>query len=178
MNWTEEEFEKYMNQKIGSNPSPKSKSPGPPGKNSKKQKYNNKKIEIDGIKFDSRDESLYYLYLKECVDEGSVFHFELQPKYELVPKFQYMGENRRAMTYSPDFKITKTDGTNYVVDVKSMGTATQQGELRRKLFEYYYPEIELIWVCRNLKHGDQDGWIKYEDLKKIYRDNKKKKKDV
>jgi hypothetical protein len=86
-----------------------------------------------------------------------------------------MGENRRAITYAPDFKIINSDGSIHVIDVKSMGTATQQGELRRKLFEYKYPELELMWVCRNLKHGDVDGWIKYEDLKKIYRDAKKNK---
>lgn len=141
----------------------------------KKTKYNNKKIEIDGIKFDSKDESLYYLDLKTSKESGNIIDFELQPKYELIPKFKYMGENRRAITYSPDFKIINNDGTSYVVDVKSMGTATQQGELRRKLFEYKYPSIELIWYCRNIKHGI-NGWVKYEDLKKIYRDNKKAKK--
>ena len=165
MNWTEDEFQEYINSVKGQ---PKKQEPA------KKPKYKNKKIEIDGIRFDSRDESLYYLYLKKCRDKRSIVDFELQPKYELVPKFKYMGQNRRAMTYSPDFKIIRLDKSEYVVDIKSMGTSTQQGELRRKLFEYYYSEIELIWVCRNLKHGDLDGWIKYEDLKKIYRDNKKK----
>lgn len=166
MNWTEEEFQEYIYKKTGQ---AKTKEP------EKKKKYNNKKIYIDDIKFDSKDESLYYLYLKECKVKGSVIDFELQPKYELIPKFNYMGQNRRAMTYSPDFLVKRTDGTTYAIDVKSMGTATQQGEIRRKLFEYYYPDIELIWVCRNLKHGDMDGWIKYEDLKKIYSDAKKNK---
>lgn len=141
----------------------------------KKTKYNNKKTEIDGIKFDSKDESLYYLDLKTSKESGNIIDFELQPKYELIPKFKYMNESRRAITYSPDFKIINNDGTSYVVDVKSMGTATQQGELRRKLFEYKYPNIELRWICRNIKHGI-NGWVKYEKLKKIYRDNKKAKK--
>lgn len=165
MNWTEEEFQEYINDK-------KQK---PQGKETKKKsKYNNKKVVIDEIKFDSRDESLYYLYLKDLKAKGLINNFEFQPKYELVPKFKYFGNNRQAMTYTPDFKVTRTDGSTYAIDVKSMGTSTQQGELRRKLFEYYHPGIELIWICRNLKHGDIDGWIKYEDLKKIYRDKKKK----
>ena len=141
-----------------------------------KTKYNNKKIEIDGIKFDSKDESLYYLDLKASKEQGQIKDFELQPKYELIPKFKYRGESRRAITYSPDFKIVYPDGAIYLIDVKSMGTATQQGELRRKLFEYRYPELDLRWVCRNLKHSDGTGWIEYEKLKKIYRDNKKAKK--
>ena len=138
-------------------------------------KYKNKKVEIDGIKFDSRDESLFYLYLKTEKKIGKIKDFELQPKYELIPKFEYMGETRRAITYTPDFKVTCWDNATIVVDVKSMGTATQQGELRRKLFEYKYPDIKLTWICRNLKHGNVDGWIKYEDLKRIYRENKKAK---
>jgi hypothetical protein len=138
-------------------------------------KYKNKKIEIDGIKFDSKDESLYYLLLKEFKEEGAIKDFKLQPKYELVPKFKYMGESRRAITYTPDFKVIHTNDTISVIDIKSIGTATQQGELRRKLFEYKYPNISLIWLCRNLKHGDKYGWIDYDKLKKIYRENKKNK---
>lgn len=139
-------------------------------------KYNNKKVIINEIKFDSRDESLYYLLLKSQKENGLIKDFILQPKYELIPKFEYFGHKRQAMTYTPDFNVIHLDDSMTAVDVKSIGTATQQGELRRKLFEYRYPDIELIWVCRNLKHGDKEGWILYEDLKKIYRDNKKKKK--
>lgn len=166
VNWSEEEFQDFIAKKTGQT---KKEEPA------KKQKYNNKKIYIDDIKFDSRDESLYYLHLKTLKKKGIVKEFELQPKYELIPKFQYQGQNRRAMTYAPDFIVTDSDNNVTVIDVKSMGTATQQGELRRKLFEYYYPELNLIWICRNLKHGDEYGWIVYEDLKKIYRDNKKRK---
>lgn len=136
-------------------------------------KYKNKKVEIDGIKFDSKDESLFYLYLKAEKKIGTIKDFELQPKYELIPKFTYRGEVRRAITYTPDFKVISWDNVTVAVDVKSMGTATQQGELRKKLFEYKYPDIKLMWVCRNLKHGNMDGWIEYEDLKRIYRENKK-----
>jgi len=56
-----------------------------------------------------------------------------------------------------------------------LGTATQQGELRRKMFDYKYPELMLTWVCRNKKYGDADGWIIYEELKKIYSKRKKEK---
>lgn len=165
MNWSEEEFQDFIAEKTG-----QAKKEDP----EKKRKYNNKKITIDGVEFDSRDESLYYLHLKALKEKGLIKKFELQPKYTLIPKFQYQGQNRRAMTYAPDFKVTDAEDNVTVIDVKSMGTATQQGELRRKLFEFYYSDENLVWLCRNLKHGDQYGWIKYEDLKRIYRDNKKK----
>ena len=166
MSWTEEEYQEFINKKTGQTKKDKSE---------KEKKYKNKKVEIDGIKFDSKDESLYYLDLKTCKEAGSIIDFELQPKYILIPKFKYMGESRRAITYSPDFKVIGVNGASYLVDIKSMGTATQQGELRRKLFEYYYPDLELRWICRNLKHSNGSGWIRYEELKKIYRDIKKKK---
>lgn len=138
-------------------------------------KYRNKKITIDNIEFDSKDESLYYLLLKSQKQADLIKDFELQPKYELVPKFEYQGKKRQAITYTPDFNIFHHDNSVTAVDVKSIGTATQQGEIRRKLFEFKYPHVKLIWVCRNLKHGDQDGWILYEDLKKIYAKNKKER---
>jgi len=60
------------------------------------------------------------------------------------------------------------------VDVKTLGTATQQGEIRRKMFLYHYPQIKLTWVCRNLKRATIDGeWILYDDLKKAI--NKEKR---
>ncbi len=141
-------------------------------------KYGNKKVTVDGITFDSKDESIYYLLLKSQKEADLIKDFEIQPKYELIPKFEYQGKKRQAITYTPDFNVIHHDNSITAIDVKSMGTATQQGEIRRKLFEYRYPKINLVWVCRNLKHGDKDGWILYEDLKKIYRENKKRKKEA
>lgn len=141
-------------------------------------KYKNSKTIIDGIKFDSKDESLYYLHLKDLLANKEIADIELQPKYTLIPKFRYFDKNVRAMTYSPDFKVIRNNGSEYLIDVKSMGTATQQGELRRKLFQYYYNDVELIWICRNMKHSDGSGWVIYEDLKRIYREIKKAKKEA
>jgi hypothetical protein len=145
-------------------------------KQPKAPKYRNKKATVDNVSFDSKDESIYYLYLVEQKQNGLIRDFELQPQYELVPAFVYQGRKRKAITYTPDFKIIHNDGHIDVVDVKSMGSATQQGELRRKLFEFKYPDILLRWVCRNLKHGDEYGWIDYDELKKIYAKNKREKK--
>lgn len=133
-------------------------------------KYGSKKITIDGITFDSKDEAKYYEYLKQLKAEGKILNYELQPKYELVPKFKKDGKTYRAVTYSPDFLIYHIDGSQELIDIK--GFSTQQGELRKKLFDYKYPELKLTWLARNLKYGT-DGWIEYEILKKIRRENKK-----
>lgn len=134
-------------------------------------KYNNKKIIIDGIKFDSKDESEYYLYLKEKKENGEIKDFGLQQKFELQPKFKKDGKNYRAITYTVDFAIYKWDGEVVYIDVK--GYSTQQGELRKKLFDYKYQDKKLIWITKSKKYG-VDGWIEYSELKKKRKENKKK----
>jgi hypothetical protein len=126
-------------------------------------KYNSKKVTHDGIEFDSKDEGLYYLYLQEKLEKKEILGFSTQPKYILIDKFEKDGKKYRATTYTPDFRIFHKDGSHELIDVK--GFSTQQGDLRRKLFDSRYTE-KLTWVTRNLKHGDKDGWIEYEDLKR------------
>lgn len=43
----------------------------------KGSKYGAKKIVIDGLKFDSKDEGNYYLYLKKLIAQGRILNFEL-----------------------------------------------------------------------------------------------------
>ncbi|XTR36656.1 DUF1064 domain-containing protein [Paraclostridium tenue] len=126
-------------------------------------KYKNKKVEIDGIKFDSKDESQYYLYLKKQKEDGKIKDFGLQQKFELQPSFKKDGKTYRAITYTVDFAVYKWNGEVEYIDVKGM--ETQQGLLRKKLFDYKYPDLKLTWVAKNLKYG-VDGWIEYSELKK------------
>lgn len=135
-----------------------------------KSKYGAKKITIDGITFDSKDEGRYYLYLKDLKAKGEIANFELQPKYELQPSFKKYGKTHRAITYAPDFLIYHLDGTEELIDIKGM--STQQGEMRRKLFDYKYPNLKLTWIARSLKYSST-GWIEYNQLNKIRRENKK-----
>lgn len=126
-------------------------------------KYKNKKVEIDGIKFDSKDESQYYLYLKKQKEDGKIKDFGLQQKFELQPSFKKDGKTYIAITYTVDFAVYKWNGEVEYIDVKGM--ETQQGLLRKKLFDYKYPDLKLTWVAKNLKYG-VDGWIEYSELKK------------
>ena len=43
-------------------------------------KYNNRKVTLDGIRFDSKDEARYYELLKRKKAQGEILNFELQPK--------------------------------------------------------------------------------------------------
>lgn len=127
-------------------------------------KYNNNKVTVDGIRFDSRAESQYYELLKKHKADGIILSFELQPKFELQPSFKKDGKTVRAITYTADFAVNHHDGTTEIIDIKGM--ETQQGIMRRKMFWYQFPDMKLTWLCRSLKYGDADGWIEYDELKK------------
>jgi hypothetical protein len=132
-------------------------------------KYNAKKSICDGITFDSNDEMLYYQLLKKHKNKGIIKDFELQPTYVLINGFTKNDKKYRQITYTPDFRVYHLDGTIECIDVK--GFSTQQGDLRRKLFDSRYDE-KLAWVSRSIKYGNADGWISYDELKKKRRENK------
>ena len=134
-------------------------------------KYLSKKIVVDGITFDSKDESKYYEALKIRKSKGEIQNFELQPKFTLIEGFKKDGKTYRAITYTPDFTIYHNDGSVEYVDVKGM--TTQQGELRIKLFNWKYRDKKLSIVARSIKYGDKYGFIDYYELQKIRRNNRK-----
>lgn len=136
-------------------------------------KYKNKKVVVDGIEFDSEHESEYYLVLKKEKEQGKIKDFELQKKYVLQEGFKKYGKSYRPITYTVDFVIHHLNGEIECVDVKGM--ETQQGIMRRKMFDFLYPHLKLTWVQKNLKHGDENGWIEYDELKKKRAAAKKEK---
>lgn len=123
-------------------------------------KYGAKKAVVDGIRFDSKVESLYYVYLKDLKGKGELKDFKLQPVYELQPKFEYQGLKRRAINYKADFLVVDNEDKETVIDIK--GTPTTEAKLKRKMFDRY-PDKNLKWIVRNLKRGSEtNGWITYE----------------
>ena len=122
--WTEEQYMDYLGVKQP-----------------KKSKYNNQKTMVDGIKFDSKKEAEYYCQLKLLKQAGEIKDYRLQPRYELQPAFKKNGKKYRAITYIADFAIINNDGTTEVVDIK--GVETQVFKIKKKLFEYMYPDLNL-----------------------------------
>lgn len=135
-----------------------------------RSKYKSKKMVIDGITFDSKDEARYYEHLKILKTKGRIQNFELQPKFTLIPKFKYKDKTERAATYTLDFLIYNIDGTETYIDVK--GYSTQQGEFKFKLLKSQHPDMDFRWIARSLKYG-KDGWIDYKELQKKRKENKK-----
>ena len=130
--WTEEQYQEFVKKKKGLPVEPQSQ---------RKSKYNNKKTMVDGIKFDSKKEAEYYCQLKLLKQAGKIKDYRLQPRYELQPAFKKNGKKYRAITYIADFAIINNDGTTEVVDIK--GVETQVFKIKKKLFEYMYPDLNL-----------------------------------
>jgi thymidylate kinase len=130
-------------------------------------KYGAKKVIIDGIKFDSKMEADYFLYLKQ---QPNVIAFRLQPKFLLQDKFVKRGITFRKIEYKADFDVLYEGGRIETIDIK--GAETEVFKIKRKLFEAKFPQ-ELILLTFVKKHG---GWITIEKLKEIRKVNKKSKK--
>lgn len=135
-----------------------------------KTKYNSKKIEYDGHTFDSKMECDFYKELEKWQQEGKIDLYELQPTYQLQEPFVKYGKRHRAITYTPDFKVLTREGEVILYDVK--GFSSQQGDMRRKMFDYHYPNLTLKWITYVKKCG---GWISVDEIKAIRRKNKREK---
>lgn len=107
----------------------------------RKNKYNNQKTIVDGIEFDSKKEADYYIHLKLLKRAGEIKDIGLQQRFVLQPGFEKNGVKYQPITYVADFVIVNNDGTTDVVDVK--GFETQVFKIKKKLFEYKYPELSL-----------------------------------
>ena len=80
-------------------------------------KYKNKKVEIDGIKFDSKKEANRYCELKLLERAGKIFDLKLQPRFLLQENFKYKNKTYRKIEYVADFEYTE-NGQTVVEDVK------------------------------------------------------------
>ncbi len=107
------------------------------------------KIEVDGIKFRSKLEARTYTRLKE---EGFNFEYEVET-YNIIEKFEFQGENVRAISYTPDF-IDRD--RKIIIEVK--GFSNDSWPLRAKLFKRYLTINRLefkFYVVKNLKELDE-----------------------
>jgi len=105
-------------------------------------KYKNKKVELDGITFDSKREAQYYSQLLLLQKAGKVSDIECHPRYDINVN------GRRIGFYKADFRFMDLEQSRQrVVDVKSKATVTAVFRLKAKLVEALYPgtEIEVVF---------------------------------
>lgn len=102
-------------------------------------KFKNKKVEIDGHKFDSKAESRRYIELKELAATGTIRDLTLQKRFKLIPAQRVGGRLiERAVDYVSDFCYRDSDGLLIVEDVKSPFTKTPAYIIKRKLMLYVH----------------------------------------
>lgn len=119
------------------------------GKSRKQSKYGNRKVEIDGLTFDSKAEALYYSELKLREKAGEILFFRTQPRYRLLDGFEKDGKKHRPIDYVADFEVHHLDGSIEVIDVK--GYKTDVFKIKEKMFNKKYPHKLTIL---KLKRGE------------------------
>ena len=131
-----------------------------------RSKYRNEKEEFGGIKFDSKMEMEFYIYLLKTHTKEKI---ELQPSFVLQEKFKdNTGKAQRESKYIADFRVG-----NIVYDVK--GVTTQIFRSKEKTFKLKYPELQLKVVKKAPKWTGKE-WIELQELKEMTRERNKKKK--
>ena len=94
-------------------------------------KYRNKRVELDGYRFDSQAEARRYGELKLLHQAGEIHNLRVHPRYRLLDPFTVKGVRYRAIDYVADFEFVE-DGKTVVLDVKGVRTAVFR--LKEKLF--------------------------------------------
>lgn len=114
---------------------------------SKGRVRNATKVTKYGINFRSKLECYTY---EAFMEAGIPVKYE--PKhFELLPRFEYLGEKIRPITYLPDFI-----GKNFIVECK--GLMGDSFPLRYKLFKYYlkrHRSKKRCYLVRNHKQVDE-----------------------
>lgn len=110
---------------------------------SRKNKYGNQKVELDGHKFDSKKEARRYAELKLMEKAGEIKDLELQKPYVIQPSFfDRSGKRQTAIKYVADFVYQDKDGNTIIEDVKSPATRKDRVyRLKKKMMAYMGLEI-------------------------------------
>ena len=112
-------------------------------------KYGNKKVEVDGMVFDSKKEAAVFLEFKIMQDGGMIKDLQCQVPFELIPKQTApSGSKFREVKYIADFVYTDCmSGEQVVVDVKGYkkGASDNIFTLKKKMMlERYGIEVKEV----------------------------------
>ena len=98
----------------------------------RKRKYGNKKVTVDGIKFDSIKEARRYSVLKSMNNSGIISDLKTQVKFYFPVNgsdLKYVDSNRR-MSYVADFEYFENE-VRVIEDVK--GFKTEKYKIKKAL---------------------------------------------
>ncbi len=112
-----------------------------------KSKYNNKKVKLDGVIFDSKSEAAYYwTHLKPKLERGEISNLEFHPKI----KCEIGGKH--ICYYNADFRYLdpqmtgplNQQGCYVLVEVKGFKTETYR--LKIKLVAALHPALKILVI--------------------------------
>ena len=90
-------------------------------------------------RFRSSWEANYGLYLNTLAESGVIHAWHHEPQ-----TFWFDGIKRGCVSYLPDFRITRPDGSIYFVEIK--GRWDQKSRTKLKRMAKYHPTVELVIV--------------------------------
>lgn len=114
----------------------------------RRRKFGNRKVEVNGIIFDSKHEAKRYQELKLLEKVGEISDLQLQVKYILIPAYRepdtigsrggvHKGKLiEKECTYTADFVYNTADGIQVVEDAK--GFRTEVYKLKKKLMYHVH----------------------------------------
>jgi hypothetical protein len=103
----------------------------------RQNKYRNRKVTVDGKRFDSKKEAKRYLELQDLNNRGIIHGLQLQREFELIPSQKIDGKvAERAVKYRADFTYYDALGKLHVEDTK--GVKTPEYIIKRKLMLYIH----------------------------------------
>lgn len=111
---------------------PDAPSPASVGQTARRNKYNARRTQVDGITFDSAAEARRYGELKRCEMAGEISNLRCQVKFPIHVNSRHIAD------YIADFVYHDEQGRFVVEDVKSVATRTPVYRLKRKLIEAIY----------------------------------------
>lgn len=108
-------------------------------------KYRNKKVIVDNIRFDSNLEANRYKELMLLQRAKEISNLRLQVPFVLQESFKKNGKTYQAIKYIADF-VYEEKGQTVVEDTK--GVKTEAFKIKQKLFEYKYPDLSLKIITK------------------------------
>lgn len=129
-----------------------------------KSKYGNRKVEIDGMTFDSKLEGKVYQHLKLLLERGVISGLQIHPRWEIQPKLteQYIKHLKtkdklcertvlQPIHYTADFSF-EYKGEFCVIDVKGSKFAISADfPLRVKMLKYRYGlDVRIVYKISDL----------------------------
>lgn len=124
-------------------------------------------ISIDGIKFNSKAESSFYIYLKQQRDKGKIALIVIHPTTVLQDEFCLNGKKHAAIVYKHGFYVEYNNGNKAYIDVKDKADSTEAIKYRMYLFRQSllpgFKRVPLLWV-KALK----GRWVNFFNCKPIH----------